>query len=263
MARPETARAINEQGLSIRSPHFGDWTSRLEARSDIPTGARVIVATKAFAVPEVAASVGEAHPAEVISLLNGMEHMTLLRASVHGAPVAGATIAVEALRASVTVIDHKSPFLTIVVPAAAAEFATVADLNRAGLGVRVGGSEEEVLWAKLRFLAPMALLTSYWRQPIGAALDHDSELTRSLLAEVAAVATSDAAPATPEEIATALAKLPAAMRSSLQADLEAGNESELDAIGGALIRRGESHGIATPTIEHIVRELAARTATAR
>src|SRR6185312_1872754 len=177
---------------------------------------------------------------EVVSLLNGMEHMTLLRASVHGAPVAGATIAVEALRASVTVIDHKSPFLTIVLPAAAAEFATVADLNRAGLGVRVGGSEEEVLWAKLRFLAPMALLTSYWRQPIGAALDHDSELTRSLLAEVAAVATSDAAPATPEEIATALAKLPAAMRSSLQADLEAGNESELDAIGGALIRRGES-----------------------
>ncbi len=212
-------------------------------------------------MPAVAASIGEARPTEVVSLLNGMEHMALLRASVHGAPVAGATIAVEALRASVTVIDHKSPFLTIVVPAAAAEFATVADLNRAGLGVRVGGSEAEVLWAKLRFLAPMALLSSYWRQSIGPALEHDRELTRTLLDEVAAVATADGAAATPDEIATALGKLPSPMRSSLQADLETGGDSELDAIGGALIRRGESHGIATPTIERIVRELSARTAT--
>ncbi|HXD61547.1 MAG TPA: 2-dehydropantoate 2-reductase [Lacisediminihabitans sp.] len=105
VARPETTRAINEHGLTIRSQLFGDWTSRPEARSDIPSGARIVVATKAFAVPQVAASIGEAHPAEVISLLNGMEHMALLRASVRGAPVAGSTIAVEALRASATVCN--------------------------------------------------------------------------------------------------------------------------------------------------------------
>ena len=42
------------------------------------------------------------------------------------------------------------------------------------------------------------------------------------------------------------------MRTSLQEDLAAGAPSELDALGGALLRVGEPHGIPTPAVSSIV-----------
>ena len=258
VARPATAGAINAEGLTIHSQLFGDGVSHIHAQRDIPAGARIIVATKSFAIPEIAAAIGAAHPVEVISFLNGIEHMDALRLSAPGVPVTGASIAVEAARSSPTVIEHRSPFLRITVAAAAADYGIVGDLRRAGLSVTVGGSESEVLWTKLRFLAPMALLTSYWHQPIGEALQHDKGLTSRLLAEVAAIATADGVPTTTDQLFSVLTGFPPAMRSSLQADLAAGNVSELDAIGGALIRRGQSHGIAASTLDQIVDELATR-----
>jgi 2-dehydropantoate 2-reductase len=48
------------------------------------------------------------------------------------------------------------------------------------------------------------------------------------------------------------------MRSSLQADLEAGRPGELDAIGGAVRRRAAAHGIATPVLDGVLAALAAR-----
>jgi DNA-binding response OmpR family regulator len=88
-------------------------------------------------------------------------------------PVAGASVAVSALRASTTLIDHRSPFVRIEAPEAAAEFASTRALADAGPTVRVGGTETEVLWAKFRLLAALArnagmvtthrqLLTEVW-----------------------------------------------------------------------------------------------------
>ncbi|TFC01818.1 2-dehydropantoate 2-reductase [Cryobacterium adonitolivorans] len=258
VARPETARAIEAEGITIQSRHFGDGVSRITAVTEIPDGANVILATKAFALPAVAGSLAHARPAEVISLLNGIEHLAILREDAPGALVAGASVAVESTRLSPTVIEHRSPFLRLTVPAHAAESGITAAWRTAGLDVTMGGTDQEVLWAKLRFLAPMALLTSYWRLPIGAALERDTALTTSLLAEVARVASLDGVPTDAGQLATALTALPPFMRSSLQNDLEAGQPSELDAIGGALARRGRSLGTDTSAVESLVADLTAR-----
>jgi 2-dehydropantoate 2-reductase len=45
------------------------------------------------------------------------------------------------------------------------------------------------------------------------------------------------------------------MRSSLQSDLSAGRESEIEAIGGAVIRRAQEHGLPVPTTIKIVADL--------
>lgn len=58
--------------------------------------------------------------------------------------------------------------------------------------------------------------------------------------------------------AVALARydlLPAEMKSSMQRDAEAGRALELDAIGGALLRAAERHGVAAPVATRLVREL--------
>jgi 2-dehydropantoate 2-reductase len=258
VARPATARAISTDGLTIRSPHFGDGVSTVRVQQAIPSGASVIVATKAFALPAVVDAIRAASPTEVVSLLNGIDHLDLIRSAAPGALVAGASVAVEAIRLSPTVIDHRSPFLRLTVPGHAAESTSATAWRAAGLDVTMGGSDVEVLWAKLRFLAPMALLTSYWGTPIGAALDRDPALTSALLAEIAAIATGDGVPTEPELLTRALTALPRSMRSSLQNDLQTSRESELDAIGGALVRHGASSGVPTGTVQKLVAELAAR-----
>jgi 2-dehydropantoate 2-reductase len=128
----------------------------------------------------------------------------------------------------------------------------------AGLDVAVGGTDVDVLWSKFRFLAPLALITSHWQLPIGEALDRDPALTTELIREVAGIASRDGLPTTPDAVASALTALPPAMRSSLQNDLAAGRESELDVIGGALVRRGRSLGAPTRTVERLVTELTTR-----
>lgn len=258
VARPDSARAIAAEGLTIHSRQFGDGVSRITAVTEIPDGANVIVATKAFALPTVTGSLAHARPAEVVSLLNGIEHLATLRDRAPGALVAGASVAVESTRLSSTVIEHRSPFLRLTVPGHAAESAITTAWRHAGLDVTVGGTDQDVLWTKLRFLAPLALLTSYWRLPIGAALERDTALTTTLLAEVARIASLDGVPTDPEQLAGALAALPPLMRSSLQNDLAAGQLSELDAIGGALARRGRTLGADTAAVESLVAELTAR-----
>jgi 2-dehydropantoate 2-reductase len=260
VARPATAALIRAEGLSIRSAHFGDSVCRLRIVTEIPAGARVIVATKATALSQVGAGLGSAAPAEVLALLNGIEHMSVLRAAAPAALVAGASVAVEATRLSPTVIEHRSPFFRFTVPAAAAETGIVAAWRQAGLDITTGGSEQQVLWTKLRFLAPLALLTSYWRLPLGEALDRDRSLTDLLLREVADTASRDGVPTDAGALADALGALPPTMRSSLQNDLLTGTpaESELDAIGGALQRRGRSLGVDTVAVGWVMADLSAR-----
>lgn len=258
VARAAAAAAISEHGITVRSGHFGSWTAKVATKEHVPHGARVILATKAFALPDVLPLIRDADPREIISLLNGLDHMQELRKSCPGASVAGAAITVEAARSSPTVIEHRSPFLRIAVPAGSADTATIESLRTAGVHVTARDPEDVVLWNKFRFLAPLALLTAYWNLPIGPALAHDKRLTAGILSEVSAVATADGSPTAATTVAEALNKLPPGMRSSLQLDVAAGKQSELDAIGGALIRRARTHSVLAPTIMKMVDELRIR-----
>jgi len=257
VGRPATVDAIRRDGIEVRSAQFGDGVQRIRAATEVPTGASVIVATKAYGLDDVLPGIAAARPVEVVSFLNGIEHMAPLRAALSGVPVAGASVAVSALRASTTVIDHRSPFVRIEAPEAAAEFASVSALIGAGPSVRVGGTEAEALWAKFRLLAALALLTSYWRQPAGAALSEDPELTEAVVSEIVACSTADGVPASELDLVRALRSVPGGMRTSLQEDLAVGAPSELDAIGGALLRVGERHGLPTPALARIVGALSA------
>jgi 2-dehydropantoate 2-reductase len=255
VGRPATVEAIRRDGIEVRSATFGDGVERVRAETVLPTGASVILATKAYGLEDVLPQLAAARPAELISFLNGVEHMAPLRSALPDVPVAGASIAVSALRASTTVIDHRSPFVRIAAPESAAGFASVLALTDAGPTVRSGGSEPEVLWDKFRLLAALALLTSYWRQPAGPALSEDPELTEAVVSEIVACSAAEGVPVSELALVRALHSVPGGMRTSLQEDLAAGAPSELDAIGGALLRIGERDGIPTPAIARIVSAL--------
>jgi 2-dehydropantoate 2-reductase len=263
VAREKTARQVTEHGLDVQTDAFGTWHSPLAAATEVPRGARVVVAVKAEGVAGAAKLLADAAPTEVLSLLNGLEHLDVLRAALPGVHVVGATIAGETLRTGAggfgpALVRHRGNLLRMVVPDDAAELGVVAALRSAPIEVVTGGTDAEVLWKKLRFLAPLALLTTTWETGIGDALTRDPRLTSGLLAEIAATATAEGVPTTGEDLAGILGSFPAPMRSSLQADVEAGRPGELDAIGGAVSRRAAAHGIATQMVDDVIARIGSR-----
>ncbi|WP_426626307.1 ketopantoate reductase family protein [Leifsonia sp. McL0607] len=93
-----------------------------------------------------------------------------------------------------------------------------------------------MLWAKFRLLSALALLTSYWRQSAGPALSEDPELTEAVVSEIVACSVAEGVPISALDLVRALHSVPGGLRTSLQEDLAADRPSELDALGGALLR---------------------------
>lgn len=263
IARDRTAAQITEHGLDLETDQFGTWHAPLTAATEVPHGARVIVAVKAEGVAAAAELLAGTGPVEVISLLNGLDHLGVLRAALPCVRVVGATIAGETLRTGAGEpgplrVRHRGGLLRVVVPDDDAGLSVVTALRDTPIEILTGGTDAEVLWKKLRFLAPLALLTSAWATGIGDALTRDPRLTSGLLAEIAAIATAEGLPTTGEELHGILSSFPAPMRSSLQADIEAGQRGELDAIGGAVRRRAEAHGIEAPALDDVIAKIGER-----
>ncbi len=261
VGRPTAVATVAEHGIVVDSDRLGPVAVRPVASVDLPRGARVVVAVKAEGLRAAADQLAAADPVEVLSLLNGIEHLGVLREAAPGARVVGGTIAGETLRTSVgedrpLTVRHKGHLLRVTAPADAASLGLVTALQGTAADVVVAGTQAEVLWLKLRFLAPLALLTSWAETGIGAALTRDPDLTDALLAEIAGVASAEGVPTTGAELRGILDGLPPAMRSSLQADVEAGNPGELDAIGGAVLRRGRAHGLESPVLARVIEEIA-------
>lgn len=263
LAGEDTAATLRRDGITVRSGQFGNFAAEVAADTELrePLDACVI-AVKATAMPDALTRI----PAEalggglIVPLLNGVEHMALLRERYAPEQIAAGTIRVESTRVAPGVIEHGSPFadLDLASETAPAERLQVlaSVLQAAGLGAAVRPSEAAVLWQKMSFLAPIALLTTRYRLPVGGVRTEHREELLALLAETAAVGRASGAPVDPEAVMKLYDSFPEGTKSSMLRDAEAGRPLELDAIGGALLRAAERHGIAAPAATGLVEALA-------
>jgi 2-dehydropantoate 2-reductase len=266
VAREPTVAVISEHGLRIDSVTLGEFVARprvLERLTE-PVDA-LIVATKVTGLDAALERIAT-EPQLVLPLLNGLDHVALLRERfAHDTVVAG-SIRVEADRPQAGVVVHTSPFLTVQMashhPGRRAGMQALADaLNDAGVPARVLDSEAQVMWSKLVRLNALACTTSAYDKLLGEILA-TPELRADLLGaieEAAAVGRAEGAPDV--DPARAMAELSAAhatLGSSMQRDIAAGRPAELDAIPGSVLRAAERHRLACPTIERLVALIAAR-----
>jgi 2-dehydropantoate 2-reductase len=241
-----SAAAIARQGITVASPAFGDHTVPVRAVTalEAPPGV-LVVAVKA---PRLEAALDRiaGEPEVVIPLLNGVDHMAVLRARFP-AVVAG-TVRVQAHREGLTRVVHRAPFLTVTL-AQPGELTLAQRLARADVEVVRGGAEADVLWAKLSRLAALALATTAFDAPLG---DVRGE-AEAVAHEVARVARAEGAGVDGAVVVDELRGLPDAASSSLRADVTAGaSDHELDAIGGAVLRAAARHGLDVPRTAALV-----------
>jgi 2-dehydropantoate 2-reductase len=265
IARDETAAVLAARGISVRSAALGPFSVRLRCEPLLTAYVDVlIVATKALGLPAALRRV-RSDPGLVVPLLNGLEHMEQLRSRFGQSSVAAGVIRIESDRSAPGEIVQTSPSVRVDLAAdqptlGVALAALGTALETAGIQVRIGTGERQVLWSKLARLNALALTTSASDRPIGF-VRSDPRWRSALdgaIAETVAVANADGAHLRVGDTLAELEQAHAELGSSMQRDIAAGREPELDAIAGAVLRAGARHGLRCPTVQWLTERVAAR-----
>jgi 2-dehydropantoate 2-reductase len=221
------------------------------------------IATKTYQF-QSALEVVKTMPRYVIPLLNGVEHVAVLRSRFGSERVIPATIAVEAESSGPGKFIQRSPFIRLNLAASAEPMlgAIVEALRKIGFTCQFMQNEQTLLWNKLCFLGPFALVTSASGMNVGEVLADPAwgRKLKSSVAEACAVANASGAELKAEQILAVFDGVPPTMRSSMQKDIVAGRQLELDAIGGAIVRGGERYGIDVSTVASLMTAIRAKAA---
>jgi 2-dehydropantoate 2-reductase len=236
---------------------LGDFEVELPATATLDRPVDVVwLTTKA---PQLAAALERVPPAAiggstVVPLLNGLDHVDLLRRRYGDDSVLAGAIAIESERVEPGRVRQLSGFAIVsIAPGPRAE-AILTELIDAGMTASIGESEPDVLWRKLALLAPIALTTTLSGRSLDGVTD-DPEWRRLLHAcvrDVAATAGADGAVLDPDATIAQIEAIPPGLRSSMQKDREGGRPTEIDAIGGAIVRTAARHGLEVPTTQALV-----------
>lgn len=261
LAGENTVDVLRRDGVRVFSRQFGDFATAIDADTELHEQVDLCLITVKHTAFDAALErlpaprVGSAF---IVPLLNGVEHLPALRRRYVGQEVAAGVIRVESTRTAPGVIVHGSPFTEIDLAGDESRLSPLSTmLTQAGIPTRLLNDDASVLWSKLAFLAPFALLTTRYGLTIGAVRTRLREELTAVVEEAAAVGRACGAAADPATILAQYAAFPADSKSSMQRDAEAGRPLELDAIGGALLRAAEREGVAVPVTTRLVGELAA------
>lgn len=265
VARVETAERLKAGGLSVSSRLLGDFTAHPRVCSELEQQVDVLlVATKATGLAAALQRV-RAAPRLVVPLLNGLDHLELLRSRFGAERVAAGVIRIESDRPAPGVIVQTSPAVRVDMASSEPDLGPSLDrltaaLRAAGIDVRIGDDERQMMWSKLARLCALALTTSASGRPIGF-VRTDPRWRSALegaINETVAVANADGATLVAADTQAELESAPAELGSSMQRDIAAGRKPELDAIAGAVMRAGERHGLRCPTVSWLAGRVAAR-----
>jgi 2-dehydropantoate 2-reductase len=255
--RPEAIKDYPAE-LSLESP-LGSFSVPVERASSVAGAYDVLWVTVKATHLESALQSVRVEPSQigaVVPLLNGMDHVTLLRERFGHDRVVPASIGVEAERAAPGKIIHRGMAIRLTFSSIGEDrlASTAEEFRKFGFTCQFVPDEMKILWTKLSFLAPFALTTTASGLTIGG-VNSDPVWRKRLEAvarEVAAVGTASGTPLDAGVIMQFFDKTPQGGRSSMQKDVAAGKPPELDGIAGPILRRAEEHGIDVP----VTRELA-------
>jgi 2-dehydropantoate 2-reductase len=252
IARPATAAAIASQGLSLR--HGSDVrTVRPRVVEELNEPVELLLVTvKATGLDEALGRI-KSGAAVVLPLLNGLEHVDMIRRRLDRRVLAGSIGRLEAYRdgPAEVVQTTAAPLITVFPEDGAAEL-----LRAAGLEVRPGESESAVLWEKTVRLAPLAAATAITQQTLGELRSDDGwrSTLEAAIAEAVAIAAADGVSLNETAQWEILDTMPATVTTSTARDAAAGRPTELDAILGGVMRAARRLGVASPTLDRLLAE---------
>jgi 2-dehydropantoate 2-reductase len=265
--RPETLKDYPAE-LSLESP-FGSFSVAVDRAAEVAQPYDVLwVTVKATQLDSALRSVVVKPEAlgAIVPLLNGIDHVAVLRARFGHDRVVPASIGVESERVAPGKIVHRSSLARLTVSAIGESRlgSTLEKLRKFGFTCQFNPDEMKILWTKLAFLGPYALTTTASGMTAGE-VAHDPVWRARIEAcvrEACAVGAAGGTPLDPDGFIKFLDNLHPGMRSSMQKDVAAGNPPELDAIAGPILRGAEQHGLQVPVTRELVEMIRGRSSEA-
>jgi 2-dehydropantoate 2-reductase len=119
---------------------------------------------------------------------------------------------------------------------------------------------EETVWEKFIFISPLASVTSYLNQNIGAILNNpaNKSIYIALLNEINSVAAAKGLALPKDIVAQTIAKLeksPQEATSSMHRDFLANRKTEVVSLTAYVVNEGEKYAVETPTYQMILEQL--------
>ena len=254
--RPEVLKNYPAE-LSLESP-FGSFSVPVGRVSEVTQPFDVLwIAVKATHLDVALRSIAnEEQLGAIVPLLNGIDHVALLRSRFGHDRVVPATIAVESERAAPGMIIHRSPSVRLSVSSTGESrlAPTIEKLRQFGFNCQFSMDEQKMLWNKLAILAPCALTTAASGMTMGE-VKNDPVWRMRLEAgvyEACAVAGASGIQFDPAGFIRVFESFPPGMRSSMQKDVAAGEPPELEGIAGPILRRAQEHGLEVPVTRELV-----------
>ncbi len=261
VARGAHKDAMKAKGLTVHSP-LGEVHLPAPDVVDDPAavGPReaVLFCVKLWDVPGAAEIVRPMLGSEscVAPIQNGVSVTDTLSGLLGAEQVLGAVTQISASIEAPGVIRHHGEFARLIFGepgggSSARVERLAAACRAAGIEARVSPDIAVDIWKKFIFLAPMAGATAFYRVPIGEIRDHPERWARleAMVRETAAVGRAKGVALADDAERGSLAflgKLPPAMKSSMQLDLERGRRLELEWLNGEVVRLGAELGVPTP-----------------
>ena len=261
IARGAHLAAIRERGLRVSSP-LGDMHLRKPVATDRPADIGpvdlVVVAVKAWQIPEVAAAMGPLLGAHtmVLPFLNGVEASDELAAVVGAERVLGGLSKVFSKIEAPGVIHHFTSNVFVAFGELdGGESERVRSLRdvfvAAGVEATTSTAIRIELWKKLLLVSSWAGLGALARSPMGVMRAEPGvrSLIERSMEEGLAVARAvghDIDSAYKDEMWAFYTAMPAGATASMQRDIMDGRPSELEAWNGAICRFGDRVGVETP-----------------
>src|SRR5229473_2627777 len=241
---------------------FGKFAVDVVVAAEVPSVDVLWVTVKATQLePALTALKNPDGVRAIVPLLNGIDHVALLRGKYGASRVIPGTIAGEMERVSPGHIIHRSPFARLEVLSAGRGLltGTLDQFSQLGFACRFIDNEPTLMWGKLVFLAPFALSTTAADKTVGEILSdpHWRSLGEACVREACAVGVAEGAKAEgakvdAETVLSGVSAMPPGMKSSMQKDVEKHNAPELDAIAGPILRGARKHGIEVPATKKLV-----------
>jgi 2-dehydropantoate 2-reductase len=192
----------------------------------------------------------------VVPLLNGIDHVALLRARFGHDRVVPAAIRVETERIAPGkfLVGSMATRLNVSAIGESRLASTLEQLRQLGIKCQFDADEMKLLWSKLVVLAPFALTTTAAAAPIGVVCNTPEWRIKlaGAIREACAVSVASGTPFNADDIIALFDKIPGDGRSSMQKDVAAGNPPELDAIAGPILRGAQHHGFDAPVTRELV-----------
>jgi 2-dehydropantoate 2-reductase len=279
IARGAHLQAIRERGLLIWSP-LGDFVVRAPAESETEKVGPVDLVVFAVKSYDNATALPRLLPlcaphTIVLTLQNGVDSADEVAAVVGPDRVLAGAAYIATAIASPGLIEqtgtHRRIVFGEIFRREAEPSARVSELARAFRAADIQAepvADARVpLWHKFVYLAAFSAFAGASRRPAGFIWGDPVVRERFLDAaeEVAAVGRAEGVPLaddTRQRITDYMAAIPKTMRASLLIDLQQGKRIELEALQGAVVRRGAARGVPTPIMSTLYAVLRAASATA-